>query len=91
MMSRLSTFFVVLVCFLPVSSYGDGFVLIAGKGFLGDREVGRVVIVVRDGEIISVAEGHAAIPGGLPVVEYRDGYVTPGLVAAAGHYNGRAR
>ena len=82
---------VVTLLFPGVARAGGGFALVVGRGFLGDRETERVVIIVRDGKIVSVAEGHAPTPADLPVVEYPDGYVTPGLVAAASNLTGPHR
>ena len=69
----------------PTSGEGD-YVLVVGRAYVGsgprpERE--RIAIVVRAGIITSVEDDPALAPADLPRIEYPDGYLTPGLVAAA--------
>lgn len=58
--------------------------------FDGERVLGRVNIVVRDGRIAAVGVG-AAIPDGLPVVDGAGKTLLPGLIDAHVHAFGDAR
>jgi imidazolonepropionase-like amidohydrolase len=46
----------------------------------GQAARGASTIVVRDGKIAEVRDGHAAPPAGARLVDLRDRYVLPGLI-----------
>ena len=70
----------------PPNLEANDYVLVVGRAYLGAGpipEVGPVAIVVREGIITAVETDFARLPRDLPRVEHADGYLTPGLVAAA--------
>lgn len=78
----------------------DEYLLVVGRGFLGtgvrgpdgrtSGEAERIVVHVSDGRIAAVWTDTDAddLPAHLPRVEYPDGYLTPGLIAAANDIGG---
>lgn len=70
----------------------DAFVLVVGHAYLGtgpEAEVGAVGIVVRAGRIERVERDLSKLPAELTRLEYPDGWLTPGLIAAASDLGGR--
>jgi len=98
----LSRFFSAILCtalFLvggssSMLSAADSFAIIAGRAFLGhgpESEVERVAIVIREGVITSVTTDLESLDPHLPRVEFPDGYLTSGLIAAATDIGGSRR
>jgi imidazolonepropionase-like amidohydrolase len=53
----------------------------ASRGFDGERVLDDgVVVLIDDGRIVEVEEGHAAPPSGWPVLDFGDATVMPGLI-----------
>jgi len=75
-------------------SAADSFAIIAGRAFLGhgpESEVEHVAVVIHDGVITSVTTDLESLDPHLPRVEFPDGYLTSGLIAAATDFGGSRR
>ncbi len=91
-MPRLLAILILSATCLPALAQDDqGYALIVGHAYLGsgpDGEVREVGVVIRDGRIVAVERDLTRLPPALPRIEYPDGYLTPGLVAAASDLGG---
>jgi imidazolonepropionase-like amidohydrolase len=73
---------------LPASSAGDVKVFVNARLWDGSgrARIEDATVIVRDGRIVAVGPAKAvALPAGVPPLDLRDRFVTPGLVNAHGH------
>jgi imidazolonepropionase-like amidohydrolase len=76
-----------------VAAAEDSFVLRAGRVYPVTADVaGPIapgVVIVRNGKIVAVGDDALALPADLPVLDFPDATVMPGLVSAANELGGR--
>ena len=69
-----------LVWLGAAAAHAETLAITHAKAFTGDQVVEDATVVVRDGRVVSVADG-AAAPGGARVIEAKGRWVTPGLMS----------
>jgi imidazolonepropionase-like amidohydrolase len=80
-------FSIVLFCLLsgPISA-SSALVVDAGRLFDGERLIDDARMVVRDGRVVKVGpRSDIAAPEGAEMLDHRQGFVMPGLIAAHSH------